>query len=70
MQLLTGYELDRFFKWKAGKAERLAKNHLLPHYILPDGKTIRFSEQEVLTALKHVAPASNKPGEHLPEVLA
>ena len=50
-QLLTSREVDRLFRYSAGRAVRLAKAGLIPHIVLPDGE-IRFDEAELETLLK------------------
>lgn len=39
-------DVDRRLNWKPGRAERLAKQRRLPHYVLPDG-SIRFVWDEI-----------------------
>lgn len=34
-------DIEKRLGWKSGRAERLAKQRRLPHYILPDGQ-LRF----------------------------
>lgn len=39
-------DVDARLNWKPGRAERLAKQRRLPHYVLPDG-SVRFIWEEV-----------------------
>ncbi|MGQ0634223.1 MAG: hypothetical protein ACT4QC_06420 [Planctomycetaceae bacterium] len=43
---IVASELDKRLTWPPGKAERLARNRRLPHYLLPDG-SIRFVWAEI-----------------------
>ncbi|MEI6235581.1 MAG: hypothetical protein WCT04_21205 [Planctomycetota bacterium] len=47
MKLVSPEAIDSIFLWPLGKAERLARRGLLPHYILPDGHTVRFDGDEI-----------------------
>ena len=53
-QLSTPEEIDSLLRWPLGKAERLARRGMLPHILLPDGKTIRFNRAEVEALVKRV----------------
>lgn len=44
--LLMPIEVDRIFRYRPGRAERLARKGRLPHIVLPDGE-IRFDEAEI-----------------------
>ena len=57
--------VDRHFAWSPGKALRLARRRLLPHYRLPDG-SIRFRLDEVATVVVRVA--ASKVQHHVSEV--
>ena len=39
-------DVDQRLGWKPGRAERLAKQRRLPHYVLPDGQ-VRFVWDEI-----------------------
>ena len=39
-------DLDKHMGWRAGRAERLARQRRLPHLLLPDG-SIRFDLTEI-----------------------
>ena len=54
--LIYGEEVDRRLSWSLGRAERLARKHKLPHYVLPDG-SIRFVWDEVERMVRRVAVA-------------
>lgn len=43
---LFAEEVDKRLGWKPGRAERLAHQRRLPHFILPDG-SIRFDWNEI-----------------------
>jgi hypothetical protein len=43
---ISSDEIDRRLGWKPGKAERLARQRRLPHYLLPDG-SLRFVWPEI-----------------------
>jgi len=58
MTYITPEEVDVEFGWPLGKAERLARRGVLPHYVLPDGKTIRFARDEVESLVQHNGPAT------------
>src|SRR5690242_9264722 len=45
--MMTGFEIDSLLKWPKGRAERLARQGRLPHYVLPDGKSIRFKREDI-----------------------
>lgn len=61
MTLVTPEEIDVAFAWPIGKAERLARRGLLPHYRLPDGvQTIRFDRAEVDALIRHIPPTQPK----------
>lgn len=53
-KLLTPEEVDASLRWPLGKAERLARRGVLPHLVLPDGKTIRFERDAVERAIRRV----------------
>jgi hypothetical protein len=44
--MLTPEEVDQRLSWPPGRAERLARQRRLPHFLLPDGR-IRFVWEEV-----------------------
>jgi len=44
--LLIPIEVDRIFRYRPGKAERLAKRGKMPHIVLPDG-SIRFRQEDI-----------------------
>lgn len=48
-------EVDSRLNWRAGRAERLAKQGKLPHDVLPDG-AIRFVWTEVAALISHSVP--------------
>jgi hypothetical protein len=52
--LIYPEEVDRRLNWPLGKAERLARNRKLPHYVLPDG-SIRFRWSEIEALVKQQA---------------
>jgi len=52
-QLLTGIEVDCLLRWTIGKAEREARRGIIPHIILPDGKSIRFWRADILRLIGH-----------------
>lgn len=54
MELVTPDEIDVLFCWPAGKSERLARRGVLPHVVLPDGKTIRFNRIEIESRIQRV----------------
>jgi hypothetical protein len=54
-KLLTGFDVDGFFRWPKGRAERLARRGKLPHFILPGGD-IRFVPDDVAPMVRHVPP--------------
>jgi hypothetical protein len=58
--LQTPEEIDRLFRWPFGKAERLARRGRLPHYLLPDGKTVRFKLVEVEAQVRHFNPGATE----------
>lgn len=60
MDLLTGNELDALLRWPAGRAERLARRRRLPHYILPDGRSIRFARVEIEKLLSRIEAVPEK----------
>lgn len=53
----TPEEMDELLRWPLGKSERLARRGLLPHILLPDGKTIRFNRSEIEALVQHVPAA-------------
>ena len=52
-------EIDRLFDWPHGRAERLARQGILPHYVLPDG-SLRFKISEVIDLVER-RPSLKKP---------
>jgi hypothetical protein len=50
---VLAHELDQRLGWKAGTAERLARQRRLPHVILPDG-SIRFEWSNIEPLLVRV----------------
>ncbi len=46
--LLKPKEVDCIFRWPFGKALAMFKQGRLSGLVLPDGKTIRFREQDIL----------------------
>ena len=52
---IFGTEVERLLGWKPGRAERLARQQRLPHYVLPDGE-IRFVWTEIEPLIRHVVP--------------
>ena len=59
---ITPEEIDAEFGWPLGKSERLARRGVLPHYVLPDGKTIRFVRSEIEAMVRHHLPAEADEG--------
>lgn len=47
---LFAREIDQRLRWKAGTAERLAKQGKLPHFVLPNGE-FRFEWAAVESAI-------------------
>ncbi len=64
---LCGEEIDQRLNWPLGKAERLAKRQILPHFLLPDG-SIRFRWEEVEAILVHVVSQGAATAGGLPDV--
>ena len=62
MRFTAPEDVDTEFGWPLGKAERLARRGILPHYLLPDGKTIRFVRAEVEAMVSHRLPANSEVG--------
>jgi hypothetical protein len=50
-------DIDQRLGWKPGRAERLAKQRRLPHYLLPDGQ-FRFVWDEIEPLIVHVPVVS------------
>jgi len=61
MNLSTPEEIDVLLRWTAGRADRLAKKGQLPHYVLPDGVTIRFDQAEIEAMVHHCTGPSIHP---------
>jgi hypothetical protein len=53
--LLTPPEVDELFRYKPGRAQRLARRQLLTHITLPDG-SIRFRREVVERIIGRIAP--------------
>ena len=51
--MIRGIEVDHRFNWPLGKAERLARQRRLPHYLLPDG-SLRFQWDDIEPLVVHV----------------
>ena len=45
-KLLVSIEVDGIMRWRAGKAERLARKNMLPHLLLPTDE-VRFTLEDV-----------------------
>ena len=45
--LMSAEEIDNIFSWQMGTAKKMAKRGVLPHFVAPDGKTIRFLRQDI-----------------------
>ena len=43
---ISDWDVDQRLGWKSGRAQRLAKQRRLPHYVLPDGQ-FRFKWEEI-----------------------
>ena len=50
---LNPEEIDKRLNWPAGRAERLARRHRLPHVLLPDN-AVRFIWEEIEALLVRV----------------
>ena len=57
---LLGEQVDERLGWRAGKAERLARQRRLPHVLLPDG-SVRF-EWDVIERLLVRVPTPEAEG--------
>jgi hypothetical protein len=63
MSYIFARDVERRVGWKPGRAERLAKQRRLPHYVLPNGD-LRFVWAEIEPLIVHVpevACASKEP---------
>ncbi len=46
--LLKPREVDCIFRWPFGRTQAMCKQGRMPFIVLPDGKTIRIREQDIL----------------------
>jgi hypothetical protein len=53
-ELLCPEEIDKRLNWPIGRALKLARRGMLPHYLLPDG-AVRFRWAEVDALVRHVS---------------
>ena len=51
--LVSPEEIDKRLGWPLGKSTRLARRGRLPHFVLPDGETIRFDPAEIEALIIH-----------------
>jgi hypothetical protein len=58
-------DVERRVGWKPGRAERLAKQRRLPHYVLPNGD-LRFVWAEIEPLIVHVPEVACAPKEPAP----
>lgn len=54
---LFGSDVDQRLGWPIGKADRLARQRRLPHYLLPDG-SVRFEWSQIEPLIVRVPEAA------------
>ena len=58
----TSLQVDSFFKWPLGTAERLARRGKLPYFLLPNGE-LRFDLVEIQKLTQYIpATCDGLPG--------